>query len=212
MHPAPAPDALCEAPRPGRREQAKANNRAAILAAARQVFAEIGYEAASVRDIIRRTELASGTFYNYFRSKEEIGAALAEDAAERLRPMLRLHGEQASGLESYLDSVVRAYFRFLLEEQGGAAAPIRALDRIPSLRMATPAQRAVFEEVRAALTRKLGDLLSPRADTPYLAAAAIGVARQMGEEMLARPDPDPEEAAAVAVRFMLHGLPGAARG
>ena len=49
----------------GRRARTKARNREAILAAARQVFAELGYEAASVRDIIRRTDLASGTFYNY---------------------------------------------------------------------------------------------------------------------------------------------------
>ena len=46
----------------GKRERTKLANRAAILAAARAVFAQMGYEAASVRDIIRRTELASGTF------------------------------------------------------------------------------------------------------------------------------------------------------
>ena len=45
----------------GKREQTKAHNRAAILAAAREVFAELGYDAAGVRDVIRRTELASGT-------------------------------------------------------------------------------------------------------------------------------------------------------
>ena len=50
---------------PGRREQTKAANRAAILEAALEVFGELGYDAASVRDVIRRTDLASGTFYNY---------------------------------------------------------------------------------------------------------------------------------------------------
>src|ERR1019366_10095935 len=50
----------------GRREQTKAQNRATILHAAREVFAELGYDAAGVRDISRRTDLASGTFYNYF--------------------------------------------------------------------------------------------------------------------------------------------------
>jgi len=52
----------------GKREKTKAANRQAILAAARRVFAQLGYEAATVRDIIRGTALASGTFYNYFRS------------------------------------------------------------------------------------------------------------------------------------------------
>jgi AcrR family transcriptional regulator len=54
----------------GKREQTKLANRSAILEAGRQIFAELGYEGTTVRDIIRRTELASGTFYNYFKSKE----------------------------------------------------------------------------------------------------------------------------------------------
>ena len=63
----------------GKREQTKVANRQAILDAAREVFGELGYETATVRDIIRRTGLAAGTFYNYFRSKEEVFAALADD-------------------------------------------------------------------------------------------------------------------------------------
>ena len=59
-------------PRSGRREQNKAENRTALLKAARAVFAEMGFGAASVRDIVRRTDLASGTFYNYFKDKDEI--------------------------------------------------------------------------------------------------------------------------------------------
>ena len=65
MSEAPAIDA----PVAGKREATKAANRAAILAAARVVFADIGFGAASVRDIIRRTDLATGTFYNYFPDK-----------------------------------------------------------------------------------------------------------------------------------------------
>ena len=58
--------------RTSRRDLTKAQNRDTILAAARSVFAEMGFAAASVRDIIRATPLASGTFYNYFKSKEEV--------------------------------------------------------------------------------------------------------------------------------------------
>ncbi|MCB4822273.1 TetR/AcrR family transcriptional regulator [Roseicella aerolata] len=190
----------------GRRARTKARNQEAILAAARQVFAELGYEAASVRDIIRRTDLASGTFYNYFRSKEAIARALAADAAERLRPILRAERDRAADLEGWLDGVIRAYFRFLVEEYGRAAG-------LPQVRVdATPAQRAVFEEVRESLTRILGDQLAPQADTAYLTAGAIGIARHVGEQMLRRAPPDPDGAARFAVRLILHGLPAVARG
>ncbi|MDX6656088.1 MAG: hypothetical protein QOH62_881, partial [Solirubrobacteraceae bacterium] len=47
----------------GKREQTKAANRTAILDAARVVFSQIGYGAATVRDIVRETDLATGTFY-----------------------------------------------------------------------------------------------------------------------------------------------------
>ena len=190
----------------GRRALTKVRNREAILAAARRVFAEQGYEAASVRDIIRRTDLASGTFYNYFRSKEKIARALAADAAQRLRPLLRAEREKAVDLEAWLGSALRVYFRFLVEEYGGTAAGP------PHVRIdATPAQRAVFGEIRDSLTGILGAGLAPEADTAYLTAGAIGVARYVGEQMLRRSPPDPDGAAHFAVRLILHGLPAAAR-
>jgi AcrR family transcriptional regulator len=73
----------------GKRERTKQANRAAILEAAREVFSDIGYGAATVRDVIRRTDLAAGTFYNYFPDKESVFRALIEDAAEEARVHVR---------------------------------------------------------------------------------------------------------------------------
>ena len=67
----------------GRRERTKAANRAALVAAARDAFGELGYEAVGVRDIVRRTDLASGTFYNYFPDKEAVFRAVVEDDRRR---------------------------------------------------------------------------------------------------------------------------------
>ena len=63
-------DPLREQRATGKRAHAKEQNRRIILDAARRVFAQMGYSGATVRDVIRATPLASGTFYNYFRSKE----------------------------------------------------------------------------------------------------------------------------------------------
>ena len=41
-----------------------------IIASGINVFVDKGVAEATVRDIIRATGLASGTFYNYFKSKE----------------------------------------------------------------------------------------------------------------------------------------------
>ena len=75
--------------RASKRERNKAANRAAILQAGREVFVEIGFGAANVRDIIRRTDLAAGTFYNYFPDKESVFRALVEESAEEIRVRAR---------------------------------------------------------------------------------------------------------------------------
>ena len=73
----------------GKRAKSKAANRRAIMEAGRRVFARIGFEATTVRDIIRETELAAGTFYNYFKSKEDVFEAIAEDSTHRFRSRLQ---------------------------------------------------------------------------------------------------------------------------
>jgi AcrR family transcriptional regulator len=97
----------------GKREQTKVQNRQAILDAAREVFGELGYETATVRDIIRRTDLSVGAFYNYFRSREEVFEALADDGAHRFRPILRACFETSDSFETYLRAAIQAYFDFI---------------------------------------------------------------------------------------------------
>ena len=43
-----------------------------LLAAAREVFAEKGYKAAGISDIAKRSQMAVGSFYKYYESKEAI--------------------------------------------------------------------------------------------------------------------------------------------
>ncbi|MEY2449862.1 MAG: hypothetical protein QOH79_3338 [Acidimicrobiaceae bacterium] len=50
-----------------------------MIDAAVAVFAERGYQAASVEDVVRRSGLSKGTFYFNFASKEELFAAVVHD-------------------------------------------------------------------------------------------------------------------------------------
>jgi AcrR family transcriptional regulator len=188
---------------PGKREQTKAANRLAILDAAREVFGEVGFDAATVRDIIRRTNLSVGAFYNYYRSKEEVFDALADDGAKRFRPILQAQSAKASDFESYLRAAVRAYFDFIAGEHGawpGAEEPM------PHVRN-TPEMLAVFEEVRTVFAAVMDRGLAPKVDLDYLAAACIAIAREVGDEMVNRRPPDVEAATEFVVRLILGGLP-----
>ena len=47
-----------------------------ILEAARELFVKKGYEQTSVNDILKIVDIAKGTFYYYFASKEEVLEAI----------------------------------------------------------------------------------------------------------------------------------------
>jgi AcrR family transcriptional regulator len=55
-----------------------------LFDAGMRVFAERGYHAARVDDIVRAARTSHGTFYLYFASKEDLLRALAVDCAEDL--------------------------------------------------------------------------------------------------------------------------------
>ncbi|MEO1269201.1 MAG: TetR/AcrR family transcriptional regulator [Myxococcota bacterium] len=57
----------------------KADRAAAIKAAAIEVFAEQGYHAAKVSTIVKRVGVAQGTFYLYFKSKQELFGEILQD-------------------------------------------------------------------------------------------------------------------------------------
>src|SRR3954465_8107528 len=86
----------------GRREATKHANRSAILDAAREVFADLGCGAATVRDIVRRTDLATGTFYNYFPDKEAVFRALLDESAREARERVPAARRQATDVEGLL--------------------------------------------------------------------------------------------------------------
>ncbi len=61
-------------------EEHRLARRAQIVAAARRCVAEQGFHKSTMADVIRESGLSAGAVYGYFKSKEEILAAIAEDA------------------------------------------------------------------------------------------------------------------------------------
>jgi AcrR family transcriptional regulator len=192
----------------GKREQTKVQNRLAILDAAREVFGELGYEAATVRDIIRRTGLAAGTFYNYYRSKEEVFAALADDGARRFAPVLKALRAQGLPFDDFVRAAIVAYFEFMADEHVSWAARRPAGEQHPHIHGETPEMAAVFEEVKDAIEDAISQGKGPISDTEYMAAACIAVAREVCDKMLMRRPIETAVAADFAVAMILDGLRG----
>src|SRR5436305_11504904 len=101
----------------GRREERKAQNRAKLLVAARKVFAEKGLGEATARDIVRETDLATGTFYNYFDSKEDAFRALLGELADKVRgAVIAQRGRPGTTLEDRVHGAYLAYFELAVED------------------------------------------------------------------------------------------------
>jgi AcrR family transcriptional regulator len=190
---------------PGRREQTKAANRAAILEAALAVFGELGYDAASVRDVIRRTGLASGTFYNYFPDKAAIFRALVEQTGDEARRRVRTARANARSAREFVEDAYRAYFEFMVEDPATSAFLRRNAGTIPAFfgdRVVPQGTGELAEDLRAAMAR--GEL--PEVDVDYCAHAMIAVGLELGTRMLDRDPPDVEGATRFATELFLGGM------
>jgi AcrR family transcriptional regulator len=85
--------------------------RAALLDAARALFAEHGYQTTTVADVIDRAGVSFGTFYQYFRGRSDVlGALMTEHVAslaERTTSWTSTHG--TDDLERMIRHFVAAY-------------------------------------------------------------------------------------------------------
>jgi AcrR family transcriptional regulator len=186
----------------GRREATKAANRAAILAAAREVFSEHGYDAAGVRDIVRRTELASGTFYNYFPDKAAIFRALVEELGGEARRQVRA-GRRAP--EGFVEGGFRAFFEFIAADPGTFAFLRRNLGTIRE-QFEDAVLPAGLGELEADLRAAIADGELPPVDVEYCAHSMVAIGLELGQRLVARRPPDVEGATRFATALFEGGL------
>lgn len=94
-----------------RREREEGARLAAILSAAERIFAERGYFHARMDDIAEASELAKGTLYYYFKSKDEIFVHLLGRETRKVHEELQ---RRISGRESFLE-ILEVWIEFYLE-------------------------------------------------------------------------------------------------
>jgi AcrR family transcriptional regulator len=194
----------------GRREERKAQNRAKLLDAARKVFAEKGLGAATVRDIIRETDLATGTFYNYFTDKDEVFRALLEDFSAKARATVRDERMREGTAAQRIESAYRAYFELVVEERELFQVLVRNAGAV-----ALMTDDAVFEAGVREFFEDLGawveEGLLPPVDLGYLATAGVAIGFQVATRMIERHPPDVDGATRFCTNLFLGGIPAVSR-
>jgi len=86
-----------------RKEREKNQRRKLILDAAQRVFFKKGLEETTMDDIARESELAKGTLYLYFKSKEDIQYEISMKGVEMLNKRMQgVVNDEKSGLDNLL--------------------------------------------------------------------------------------------------------------
>jgi AcrR family transcriptional regulator len=191
----------------GRREERKAHNREKLLAGARRVFARKGLGEATARDIVRETDLATGTFYNYFDSKEDVFKALLTEVGATARVAVRAQrNKPGTSLEERIRAAYVAYFELAVKDR-----ELFAVFRRNAGVIAMMPDEALFEAGISELVEDLADWVSegeiPSVDARYLATAMVGTGFQVATQLVDRDPPDVEAAAHFCTRLFMGGIP-----
>jgi AcrR family transcriptional regulator len=94
-----------------RADRRKAESRQRLLAAARLLFIERGYDTTRPQDIARAADVGYGTFYLHFADKRECFLAFAEEARSELEAFV---GRRVAGVEG-VEPQLRALLEALLD-------------------------------------------------------------------------------------------------
>lgn len=183
----PADDAV----RPPRRARGQLRVEA-LLAAAAEVFAAKGFDAATMTEIAAQSESSIGSLYQFFRTKEAVAEALVRDQMDAL--WLRLDGlaERAPALAT--PELAHALAVCLVEFRADHPSFATLVERpgTPSP-MVADVRRKVRERVEAILARH-----APRADRRKLRAMAPVVQHVMKSAVQLRGDLEGAELKAAA--------------
>ena len=194
-----------------KRESNKLANRSEILDAARTLFLQRGVDAVTIRDVIHQTQLATGTFYNYFRTKEDLLRALVEEQVLDLTDRLRDVRRGARTLEEFVRGAYRTAFSAIVQDPALYGLMMRNEHAVRSLYqdgIMDVSTRALRDDIRDAIRRRI----MPALDADWLAAAFFGTGYEMGRLLAQEPRQDAEAAADFATRLFLGGIVSFASG
>ncbi len=141
---------------PGLRERKKERTRQLIAAAARELFAERGFEHVTVAEIARAAEVSEGTVFNYFPRKEDLVYYRMEVFEQEMLAAIR--GRPRG------ESIAAAFGRFIVEPRGLLAAPdgetadfLRSITRvIAESPVLLAREREILDSYTNALAAELG--------------------------------------------------------
>lgn len=191
------------------RQERAIRTRQAILVAAAEVFDEVGYEAATISDVLQRSGVTKGALYFHFASKEELAQAVLAAQVTSLPRVPEQDLKLQESLDEALllahllmrgtgDPIVQGSVRLTVDQ----GSPKDHLNRRVPMQAWTEHTQAVFEEAR-----RRGEIL-PHADVSALARLFVG--GFTGVQVLSRIMTEREDLAERVADLYRHLMPSVA--
>jgi AcrR family transcriptional regulator len=95
-----------------RKRKEQAQRRKAILDSAREIFFDRGFMAATMDSIADGCDLAKGTIYLYFESKEELYVSIMAEGARLLKEDLDRIGDLSLPADKLLEEILNIYYAY----------------------------------------------------------------------------------------------------
>ena len=144
-----------EAPRSGTRAAETAARKQRMLVAATELAAEGGYDAVQIRDVAARAEVALGTLYRHYASKDHLLLAALAGQASALRGRLDQRPPRGDTPAERVADVLRRATRALERQPRVTHAMVTAMS--VSDDSAAPAKHEVNETLRAIIGDAVGE-------------------------------------------------------
>ena len=88
------------------------DKKAKILKAAIKIFAKEGFQDASVDEIVKIAEVAKGTFYYYFKSKDDLFLALIGTGTDTLSERMIEESDRYSNPVKKVEAIIASQYKF----------------------------------------------------------------------------------------------------
>ncbi len=179
--------------------------RGRLIEAAKRVFSEKGYYNAQITHIIDEAGVARGTFYLYFKGKEDIFKELLREVVEELKERIKEIDPSYDPVQQVRDNL-RRVIEFALEERELARIVIQKNCDTQLFNITNEFFREVVDLIRSSLEKGIKLGLIRKCDTELVAWGILGAVKEIIASSLDREDVNPGEVAREIVEIGIRGV------
>ena len=177
-----------------------------LVGVAKGVFAELGYDAASIEEIASRAGVSKPIVYEHFGGKEGLYAVVVDRETARLLEMITSRLGPELGAREQVRSSAMAFLDYIEQD----AAGFRVLTRDSPAGFAGGSMAGVLADVATKAEQVLGEFFAESgidlAAAPLYAHALVGMVVQVGAWWADARSPDKEAVAAHLTALAYNGL------